>query len=84
MTIEFINNYIEKKIKESPKFLRFTFLELRVEQNLSESDMLAFLSIAAKELTKKGYSIYRTNQKYYIDGEVKTVEKKELLIAKKR
>lgn len=84
MTLEFVNSYIDEKIKENPKFLRFTHIELRVKQDLNERDTLAFISIAARKLKEEGYSIYRTKQKYFINGEVKEVEENELLIAKKR
>ncbi len=83
MTIEFVNQYIDEKMKDKPEIIRFGYNELRVEQNLSDADTLALISMAAQKL-KNDYRVYRTGQKYYYGGKVNTVETNELLIAIKK
>ena len=36
MTMQFVTDYIDKKLKENPNYIRYTFYELRVKNNLSE------------------------------------------------
>lgn len=36
MTTDFVTNYIDKKLNENESFIRYTFYELRVKNNLSE------------------------------------------------
>ena len=38
-TNEFVIEYINKKIEENEKIIRYTFYELRVKNNLSEVDV---------------------------------------------
>lgn len=83
MTIEFVNQYIDEKMKGKNDLIRFGYNELRVEQNLSDADTLALISMAAQKL-KNDYRVYRTKQKYYFKGKVNTVETNELLIAIKK
>lgn len=81
MTMEYVSNYIDKKINENPKFIRFTFYELRVKENLSESDMLHLIALAEQRLRNNKYLTYRTGQQYTLEGQTKIVESNELLIA---
>ena len=39
MTTEFVTNYIDKKLNENDNFIRYTFYELRVKNNLSEEEV---------------------------------------------
>ena len=39
MTMQFVTDYIDKKIAENKEFIRYTFFELRVEHNLSEKEV---------------------------------------------
>lgn len=81
MTMEYVSNYIDKKINENPQFIRFTFYELRVKENLSESDMLHLIALAAQRLSNNKYLVYRTGQTYTVGGQIKVVKSNELLIA---
>jgi len=83
MTIESINKFIDDKIKENEEFVRITYLEV-IEEGVKQSEILAFSFSAAQSLSTKRYSVYRTNQKYYFQGEVRKVESNELLVAIKR
>lgn len=81
MTMQFISDLIDKKIDENPNFIRFTFYELRVKENLSEADTDTLLSLAAQRLENNRYLIYKTGDTYTLNGEHKKVESNELLIA---
>lgn len=83
MTTEDINNFIDNKIKGNEKFVRITYLEI-IEVGVKKAEMLAFSFEVAQILLGKRYSVYRTNQKYYYNGEVKKVESNELLVGIKR
>lgn len=81
MTLEDIRESTDKKINENDKFIKYTFYELRVRENLSEEEMYYFISLASNRLKNLGYSIYRTGQKYFYDYREEYVKENELLIA---
>lgn len=60
MTLEDIRESTDKKIFENEKFIKYTFYELRVKENLSEEEMYYFISLASTRLKNLGYSVYRT------------------------
>ena len=45
MNIEFVVNYISNKLKENKNYIRYTFYELRVKNNLYEEEVDEFLKI---------------------------------------
>lgn len=81
MTLEFIDNNINNKINKNADFIKYTFYELRVKENLTEEEMYSFLSLAKTKLENIGYKVYRTGQKYFYDYKEKTVKSNELLVA---
>lgn len=81
MTLEDIRESTDKKIFENEKFIKYTFYELRVKENLSEEEMYYFISLASTRLKNLGYSVYRTWQKYFYDYKEQYVKENELLIA---
>ena len=81
MTTEFVTNYIDKKLNENESFIRYTFYELRVKNNLSEEEVDEFLRINRDYFENKGYKVYFTNAKYTYKNEDKIVEPNELMIA---
>ena len=81
MTMQFVTEYIDKKVEENDKFIRYTFYELRVKNNLSEEDIEEFLDINKDYFENKGYKVYFTGDAYNYNNEEKKVEQNELLIA---
>lgn len=81
MTLEDIRNSTDKKIIENDKFIKYTFYELRVKENLSEEEMYYFISLVSTRLKNLGYLIYRTGQRYFYDYKEQYVKDNELLIA---
>ena len=66
MTDSFVINYINKKLAETSdiNYIRYTFYELRVKNNLSESDLDKFLEINKNYFENKGYSVYFTGARF--------------------
>lgn len=68
MIMQFISDLIDKKIDENSNFIRFTFYELRVKENLSETYTDTLLSLAAQRLENNRYLIYKTGDTYTLNG----------------
>lgn len=85
MTDAFVINYINDKLNESEdkNFIRYTFYELRVKNNLSELDIDKFLKINKDYFENNGYDVYFTGAKYTYRNANMTVQPNELLIAVK-
>ena len=45
MTLDFVTDYINRKIIENENIIRYTFYELRVKNNMSEEDVDRFLEL---------------------------------------
>ena len=85
MTDDFIINYINNKLKESKdeNFIRYTFYELRVKNNLTEKDIDKFLEINKNYFENNGYNVYFTGAKFTYKTAKITVQDNELMIATK-
>ena len=81
MTMQFVTEYIDKKVDENNNFIRYTFYELRVKNNLSQEDIDEFLDINKDYFENKGYKVYFTGDTYEYNNENKVVEQNELMIA---
>lgn len=77
----FTINYIDKKVKENENYIRYTYFELRVKNNLSEYDAKKFLEINKNFFENKGYKVYFTGEKFEYQNAKMTVQPNELLIA---
>ena len=72
---------LDSKMDENENFIRFTFYELRVKNNLSEEDTEEFLRLAMTYLENKGYEVYIGNSRYTYNNANQNVQPNELLIA---
>lgn len=81
MNIEFVVNYISNKLKENKNYIRYTFYELRVKNNLSEEEVDESLKINKSYLEDKGYNVYFTGAKFVYENANRTVQDNELMIA---
>ena len=81
----FIINYIDKKEKESKdkNFIRYTFYDLRVKNNLSEKEVDELLKVSRDYFQNKGYNVYFTGTKYEYKNANMLVQDNELMIAVK-
>ena len=81
MTLEYITEYIDKKIYKNDKFITVTFYELRIKEDLSKEDTFLFLQMSKQRLTNLGYTIYETGQRFMLDGKVRVVRSNVLYVA---
>ena len=72
---------IEDKITLNENFIRFTYYELRVKNNLSEEDTNIFLKLCRTYLENKDYEVYVGNARYSYNNANQNVQPNELLIA---
>ena len=81
MVKDFYVKLLDRKIAENENFIRFTFYELRVKNNLSEEDTTEFLKLCRTYLENKGYEVYVGNARYSYNNAKQNVQPNELLIA---
>ena len=86
MTDSFVINYINNKLAETSdiNYIRYTFYELRVKNNLSEKDLDKFLEINKNYFENKGYSVYFTGARFTYKNANMTVQPNEIMIAVKK
>lgn len=85
MTDMFVIKYIDNKLKEveNPNFIRYTFYELRIKNNLTEEEIDRFLKINKDYFENKGYEVFFTGAKFIYKDIALTVQDNELMIAVK-
>ena len=83
MKEDYVDKYIKEKIVGGKDFLKFSFYELRVKENLSVDDTDDFLEMAKWKLEDLGYDIYFSGAKYTYRDNRYTVGDNELMIAMK-
>ena len=85
MTDMFVIKYIDNKLREveNPNFIRYTFYELRIKNNLTEEEIDRFLKINKDYFENKGYEVYFTGAKFIYKDMALTVQDNELMIAVK-
>ena len=81
MNIQFVDNYINKKLLENENYIRYTFYELRVKNNLSEDEVDKFLELNKNYLEKKGFQVFFTGARFTYENANRTVQPNELMIA---
>ena len=83
MTDAFIIKYIDKKLKESEdeNYIRYTFYELRIKNNLTEEEIDRFLKINKDYFENKGYNVFFTGAKFTYRDVKLIVKDNELMIA---
>ena len=81
MIKELCTKLLDNKMAKNENFIRFTFYELRVKNNLSEEDTDEFLRLCMTYLENKGYEVYVGNTRYSYNNATQNVQPNELLIA---
>lgn len=79
-----IVEYFLSKINENEEFIRITFYELRVKNNLSEEETNQILEQGRDFLEGRNYLVYFTDDNYYYKNSKTVVQTNELMIAIKR
>ncbi len=81
LTVEFIDNELNKKISANDKLIVYTYFELRVKLNLSKLEANRFLELTRIKLENIGYRVYMTGETYIFEEHAKVVQENELLVA---
>jgi hypothetical protein len=81
MNLKFIDDYINSKLAENEEFIKFTYYELKIKNNLTDEDIAIFLNLAKTRLSNIGYKVYNEGEKYTYKEETYTVQTTELMIA---
>ena len=81
MTDKFIYDYIAKKEQENAEFIRYSYYELKVKNNLSDEEIDKFLITNRDYFEDKGYNVYFTNARYEFNGASQYVQPNELMVA---
>ena len=81
MTQQFVTDYINKKIQENEDYIRYTFYELKVTNNLTNEELQIFLEMNKNYFENKGYRVYFTGAKFIYQNCNRMVEANELMIA---
>lgn len=77
LTIELI----ESKEKDNKNYIRYSYYELKVKNNLSEKEIDEVLKISRAYLENKGYKVYFTNAEFEYQNAKRKVEINEYMIA---
>lgn len=78
---KFILNLINKKLEENSEFIRYTFYELKVKNNLTDEEMNNVLQISKMFLKNRKYRVYLTDEKFEYQNATRKVQSNEMLIA---
>lgn len=83
MTDAFVINYINEKLAQSKdeNFIRYTFYELKIKNNLNDEEIDKFLRINKDYFENKGYSVYFTGARFTYKETKMMVQNNELMIA---
>lgn len=84
MTLEFVTDYLDKKINENDNYIVCTFYDLRIRNKVLEKDVDDFLKYAKIRLENLNYQVYFTGAKFTYNNEMKQVQDNEYMIAIKK
>lgn len=77
----FTINFIGAKEQENENYIRYSFYELKVKNNLTEKEIDEVLRISRDYFENKGYKVYFTNATFEYQNARRKVESNELMIA---
>lgn len=81
MTTQFIDKYLDEKMKKDPFCIICTYFDMRVRNNLTEQEIFEFLNLCKNKLENMGYKVYFKGSKYTYNNSAKTVKDNELFVA---
>ena len=81
MTLKFITDYIDDKIRKDENKVVFSFYEIRIKLDLSEEETDEFLKLSRTRLENLGYKVYFTGAKYTYNNANMIVQPNELMVA---
>ena len=81
MTLKFITDYIDDKIRKDENKVVFSFYEIRIKLDLSEEETDEFLKLSRTRLENLGYHVYFTGAKFTYNNTNMVVQPNELMVA---
>lgn len=81
---KFTIKLIESKEKENENYIRYSYYELKIKDNLSEKEIDEVLRISRDYFENKGYKVYFTNAEFEYQNARRKVESNEYMIAFKK
>lgn len=78
---KFTINLINQKENENDQFIRYSYYELKVKNNLNDNDIDKILLISRNYFENKGYKVYFTNARFTYQNADRMVQSNELMIA---
>ena len=81
MTDKFIFDYIELKEQENSEFIRYSYYELKIKNNLTDEEIDRFLKVNRDYFENHNYKVYFTGARYEYKGAFLNVQANELMIA---
>lgn len=79
----FTINFIALKENENADYIRYSYYELKVKNNLSEKEINEVLRISRDYFENRNYKVYFTGAKFQYQNKKRQVEINELMIAVK-
>lgn len=64
MTDKFIFDYISRKEQENPEFIRYTFFELKIKNNLNDEEIDRFLKVNRDYFENHNFKVYFTGTRF--------------------
>lgn len=81
MTLEDIDDYLNKKIEKDENEIVCTFYDLRINKNWSEMEVIEFLRLAKNKLENLGYNVYFQGDKFVYNNANRMVQDNEYIVA---
>ena len=78
---EFTKELIESKEIENTNYIRYSYYELKVKDNLTEKEIDYVLKSSRDYFENKGYKVYFTNAEFEYQNVKRKVEINEYMIA---
>ena len=78
---QFTNELIKSKEIENTRYIRYSYYELKVKDNLTEKEIDYVLKSSRDYFENKGYKVYFTNAEFEYQNSKRKVEINEYMIA---
>ena len=79
--LEYITEYINRKIAKNEKIIIIKYYELKVKEGLTDEQIQYFADKSKIRLFNLGYTIYEEGDSYYYDGKMNLIENNILYVA---
>lgn len=81
MYIQFVDDYIEKKVEEDENYIICSYFELRVKYDKSEAEVYEILHLLRNKLTNMRYKIFNRGEDYLYYGKPNKVKENQFFVA---